>query len=568
MKKILLAGIFAICLQNVVPAQSRYAIVISEIMADPTPSAGLPAAEWIELYNRSTTVINLQGWRMGDASGQSGPLPNYNLLPGAYLLLCSSGNLPQMSTYGAAIGVSSFPSLDNDGDLLVLRNAAGQTMHAVRYSIDWYHNPVKQDGGWSLEMINTNEPCESNTNWTASTATQGGTPGRINAVTNNTSAATPPALLRSYSTDAQTINLVWNKPLDSMAAAIAARYQLNNGITVLQATAIPPLFDEVQLRLQQPLQAQTVYSVAVSAVSDCNGRIVAPNSAVPAGLAEELLPADCILNELLFNPRPDGDDYVEVFNNSKKIANAAHLFIANRNAAGALTTVKPLSATPWLLFPGSFLVVTADTASIQRQYHVKYPERVLPLPGLPSFPDDAGTVVLLNNNGQVLDEVTYRDDWHFPLLTDPEGVSLEKLDPSLPSAKADSWHSAATTAGYGTPGYTNSQAKQTIEASAIVTVDPPVISPDNDGHDDFARIHCTPGEAGYTAQVFIYDRAGRIVRRLVPLALAGNNNSWTWDGLGEQGEPLPAGIYIIYIQLVRPEGKKKISKTTIVLARR
>ena len=64
-------------------AQNRYDVVIDEVMADPTPQTGLPNNEWIELKNTTTAAINLLNWRIGDASGQSGPLPNLILQPDA-----------------------------------------------------------------------------------------------------------------------------------------------------------------------------------------------------------------------------------------------------------------------------------------------------------------------------------------------------------------------------------------------------------------------------------------------------------------------------------------------------
>ena len=39
---------------------------------------------------------------------------------------------------------------------------------------------------------------------------------------------------------------------------------------------------------------------------------------------------------------------------------------------------------------------------------------------MPSFGDDEGHVVLLNEAGRVIDQVHYQDDWHLPLITDPE----------------------------------------------------------------------------------------------------------------------------------------------------
>ena len=57
----------------------------------------------------------------------------------------------------------------------------------------------------------------------------------------------------------------------------------------------------------------------------------------------------------------------------------------------------------------------------------------------------------------MVDEVKYKDDWHFKLIDDAEGVSLERIDPDGTSQDETNWHSAASTAGYGTPTYKNSQ---------------------------------------------------------------------------------------------------------------
>src|SRR5688572_33486288 len=64
--------------------QNRYDVVIDEIMADQTPQIGLPSNEWIELKNISANPINLQNWRIGDATGQSGPMPNFILHPDSF----------------------------------------------------------------------------------------------------------------------------------------------------------------------------------------------------------------------------------------------------------------------------------------------------------------------------------------------------------------------------------------------------------------------------------------------------------------------------------------------------
>ena len=92
-------------------------MIINEIMADPSPVVGLPNAEWIELKNTSTSPVNLQGWRIADQTGVSGPMPAFILKPDSLIIICTSSAASLLSIYGPCITVSSFPSLDNDGDL-------------------------------------------------------------------------------------------------------------------------------------------------------------------------------------------------------------------------------------------------------------------------------------------------------------------------------------------------------------------------------------------------------------------------------------------------------------------
>ena len=125
-------------------AQNRYDVVIDEIMADPTPQVGLPNNEWLELKNTTTAPVNLQNWRIGDATGQSGPLPSFILQPDSFVIVCTGSAVAAMSAFGTTISVTSFPSLDNDGDQLFLKASNGKTIHAVSYSSTWYQNEVKK----------------------------------------------------------------------------------------------------------------------------------------------------------------------------------------------------------------------------------------------------------------------------------------------------------------------------------------------------------------------------------------------------------------------------------------
>lgn len=549
-------------------SQNRYDIVIDEIMADPSPQVGLPSNEWIELKNTTAAPVNLQNWRIGDAGGQSGPMPNFTLQPDSFVIVCTGSAVAAMSAFGTTISVTSFPSLDNDGDQLFLKAANGTTIHAVGYTSGWYQNELKKEGGWTLEMIDTKSPCAGISNWKASVHVTGGTPGKKNSVDAINNDATAPQLKRAYTTDNITIILVFDEPVDSLSGATVSNYSIDGGLTIISATTIPPLFNWVQLKVATALNINTVYTITALNVRDCKNNTIGSSNKARVGLPSDAATGEWIINEILFNPRSNAYDYIELYNNSNKIFDASKLYIANRNSSGVISSIKALSPLPYYIFPGDYIVETEDADNLALQYLVKNPENVLLISSPPSFPDDEGTVVALNFQGNVVDEVKYKDDWHFKLIDNAEGVSLERIDPDGTSQDETNWHSAASTAGYGTPTYKNSQYKLVQSINAAIEISPKVFSPDNDGRDDIATVQYAVTEPGYIANVTIFDAAGRPVRNLVRNGTLGLNGYWNWDGLDDKGLKLPVGTYIIFSEIFNLQGKKEKFKNTVVLARK
>ena len=537
-------------------------------MADQTPLIALPNNEWLELKNTTTAPINLQGWRIGDVTGLSGPMPNFILQPDSFVIVCTGSAVAAMSAFGTTISVTSFPSLDNDGDQLFLRAANGRTIHAVSYSSTWYQNVVKADGGWTLEMIDTKSPCTEMSNWKASIDVKGGTPGKKNSIDGITTDTEAPKLKSAYTTDNTTIILVFDEPVDSLKGATHANYSVDGGVALLSAATLAPLFNTVQLKTVASLAANTIYTVTVVNVTDCKNNTIGSNNKARFGLPVDAAAAELIINEILFNPRSNGFDFVEVYNRSNKIFDASNIYIANRNSSGVISSQKLLASSPCYIFPGDHFVVTENADNLAMNYLVQNPDNVLLLSPLPSYSDDEGDVLILNFQGNIVDEVKYKDDWHFKLIDDAEGVSLERIDPDGISQDENNWHSAASTAGYGTPTYKNSQYKSVQSINATIEIIPKVFSPDNDGRDDIATVQYKIDEPGYVANITIFDAAGRPVRNLVRNGTLGLTGYWNWDGLDNKGLKLPVGTYILFTEIFNLQGKKQKFKNTVVLARK
>ena len=545
----------------------QYDVIIDEVMADPNPSALLPPVEWIEIKNCSTQPINLQGWKITDEAAAGGLIPYCILQPDSFLILCSSSSAALLSIYGQTQGVSNFPSLNDEMDNLILSNGIGTIIHAINYSNDWYKNELKKNGGWSLEMIDTRMPCTGISNWKASAAIEGGTPAKKNAVAEINSDDSAPKLLSAYTLDSLHIVLVFDEPIEILRASEKMNYLISDGIGVpASAPAEKPTFNKVIITLDIPLQRNKVYTITVSNLTDCAGNLIGSRNAVKVGMNDVAASGDIVINEILFNPPVSGKDYVEIYNRSKRIVNLKQLFIANRNSTGVISSIVPFSTEDHLLFPQEYTVVTEDAGFVKKSFLAKNQDAVVEVSVMPSFNDDKGDVVVLNAAGEIIDEVKYQDDWHFELLNNTEGVALERINSFGISQSKDNWHSASSGAGFGTPTYKNSQSNAANGSGGEIKVSPEIVSPNNDGLDDYATISYQFKEPGYVMNITIYDAAGRAVSLVQQNALCGTSGSFKWAGLGDKSKKLAAGIYIVFTEIFTSKGLKKHFKNVLVVA--
>ena len=275
--------------------------------------------------------------------------------------------------------------------------------------------------------------------------------------------------------------------------------------------------------------------------------------------------AQLTINEILFNPVKDGFDYVEIYNRSDYNVNLDELLIANRNAANEIASVKNISKDPLTIKPGKFFVLTGNANWLKQHYKVPDSAIIVQLT-LPSFADDEGCVVLLRKpDSSIIDELTYSEDWHFKMITDPQGVALEKINYELPSQDKNNWTSASSSAGFGTPGYVNSQFRNNTLQDEEISVLPEIFTPDNDGQNDFASINIRTHEQGKIINAVVFDVRGRRVRYLLRNETLGADNRFNWDGYDDKDQLLPSGIYIIFMQVFDTKGSVTKYRKCVVL---
>lgn len=533
-------------------------IIINEILCDPNPSQGLPIAEYIEVYNRTDHLLELTGIQLN-----SGVFAEQVVLePDSFLIITDEDNTAAFISYNRVAYMASFPGLTDAGTTLTLKNNSGAVLDEVSYTSTWYRDNAKDDGGWSLELINPLDPCSDATNWRASVAAIGGTPGAVNSVLDTTEDTTPPQVLFVFPEPQESVTLLFNEPLSSDFFDLVWTV---NGTPISTATATLNNANPAELILYfGQMQSGVLYNFTLSGVKDCWGN-EATEISNRFALPEALAAGNILINEVLSNPYDGGRDFLEIYNNSTKNLSLKGCTLAD-GIVGLANTPDTIATRELMLYPGEYLVLTKNDGTLQQLYPNTRTERVWDVPGLADFSSTTEVVFLFGPNILVLDQLQFDADMQFPLLESSDGVSLERIAFNRPSSDRTNWHSASETSGFATPGFENSQSFNAGLSEDEFNVDREVFSPDNDGNQDVTTFSYKLDAPGYVGNLRIFDSEGRQVRYLMRNELLGREGGISWDGFTDDKQKCAIGIYVVYFEVFNTEGTTRKAKRTCVLA--
>jgi hypothetical protein len=557
-----------------IEAALEFDLLITEIMADPSPSAGLPDVEWFELHNRSAKIIDLASIQFADATGAPVAFPTYLLLPSAYVAVTAVVNVStlQAATLGQVLGLGISSSiLNNENDVLTLSNGNGNIVDRVAYNVAWHTIASKEDGGFSLERINVGLPCLGSENWQSCPATIGGTPAVQNASFSTAFDIEAPLLFKVFPESPGSILLTFTEGMDQNAVEDVAAYQFDPPLMIASAIQLPTDRALVRLSLSSPLQPSTVYTLSIkNTVLDCSGNELRWVDSVFFGLAEKPDIRDIVINEILFNPSTGGARYVEFFNRSQKIFDWSEFFLSS-DSDSTNSLVQVLQDR--LFLPGEYHVLTYDAAYVREHYSGIVKKNILQN-ALPSLDDNADNIkIYWTGGGQAVtvDSFYYTRNFHNGLLTtsEQEGVSLERIRVEGPTQSAANWTSASPikTGAPGTPTLPNGQALPGFEiVEDLISIPVARFSPDGDSYEDLLEIIYQLPKEGYAASLSIFDSDGNLVKTLVRQNLIGTSGVIHWDGSTDAGEGSKTrpGIHVLYFEVFSPDGDLRRVKKAIV----
>lgn len=523
-------------------------IIINEFFPDPSPVIGLPELEFVEIYNRSNKYIDLTGWKLGDAASD-GTVSGGFIGPNEYKILCATSSVAE---YAGSFAVTSFPSLNNSGDDIVLKSNDLTFIDKISYTDDWYLDAIKQDGGYTLELINPLDPCSDASNWIASNANAGGTPGLVNSVYDSTPDSQTPQLLSANAFAPNIVELTFSEGMDSASVANSVVSTVAQ-LTVSQLTVPTEFSKTATIIFNENIAASRVYTISLANVSDCWLNATTVNGEF--ALAELPVSGDLLINELLFDPATGGSDFIELYNNSEKVINLQDLVVSNFED-DSIANPHPL-LSGYFVFPGDYVVLTPDSIYLKNTFS-SYASGKCYQMTLPAMNNDSGSVFLMLNE-EIIDKVSYFEDWHFSLLDETENKTLERINPAGLSNDRNNWHTAAEAIGFGTPGLRNSQYQTTTTSGDFVSNEP-VFSPDNDGFQDVMLFNYNLEIPNMLGTVIIYDDQGRVVKELFKSELMAVSGTFSWDGINDQNIKSGIGIYLAVMESFDVNGTQRFVK--------
>jgi hypothetical protein len=426
-------------------------VVINEFYPIPDGESLIPNAEFIELFNLSEKFIEMKNWTFSDLTGTSSTFPSFVLEPGAFLILTNSGNASSFNSYGDAIDVGNFRSLNNGGDAIAITNANAVEIHSTSYS--------NATSGITIELINPNGPDYSENNYDLSTDPNGGTPGAVNSIFDDTPDTTPPTIVSISVVSSTELEVVFDEPLDETSAETSANYTIDGGITV----SLPQRSDSdnsiIQLIVSQLTSAQE-QTLTINNVTDLSGNAIAANSTMQFEYieTEEAAVGDIVINEFYATPNSGSAipavEFVELFNRSSKYIDlVGWTFSDNSSSSSPLTS--------YIIRPGEYVILAeTDNGDL-------FGNASLEVGNFPALNNGGDSIIIKNVSSIVIHEIGYTNS--------TSGITTELINPNGPDYSSRNYGLSTDPIG-GTPGTINSIFDDTPDTTPPTIVSITVVS--------------------------------------------------------------------------------------------
>ena len=380
-------------------------VIITEIMADPTPSQGLHASEWVEWTNRSERFVDLNQLRWRDEQGHSelAALEGWNgiLAPGERCIISSDPVTLAAGVRQAKVLTGG--GLADAGERIAVERADGTILDVVNYKSSWWQGAT---GGISIGLTKMGA-CGIASHWSPQNPASPGWGDELPE-------------------EEGTVNIAAFTPLDQ-----------ENGILQFDAALSPEHFGTMSW-------GNTENEVHLQVVDSIRARWV---GSIPSGIELRLQ-----VNGLRSCSSP--------WQRHPPILHVDS--VAQFPAAGDLAVTELAVRPPsgWPLHPAfvewtNISTSPLEISGVQLNEEVQSTRRLQPGESVVhsiDLPNATGQVLLQNHAGEVLDLFTYSNCWQPNRALEDEGWSWVRKDVFGPSRDFRNWQPSQAPLGCS-PGW-------------------------------------------------------------------------------------------------------------------
>lgn len=480
-------------------------LMISEIMADPYPQVSLANCDYVELYNASNHRISLEGLVL-EVDGKQYEIDGGTVLEQAFIVLTEE---ECESSFDDAHVLTGLTLPDLVGELQLLNND-------VLIS-DFVYDVASSSGGRSLERSDLNLDCSTNGNISFSKALVGGTPGRVNTITETD--------FKPY------VSIV---DVKESWLSLQANFASDSLFCEVNGQGFMIERDEGYRYFIEGLESQDLVQLHITGGGEC---IDALDTILEYALIrEDPIPLDLVVSKWMFDASADCDEFIEVYNNSQSYFDLSQFYIAfdddwfdGVQLIDHFTLIKPGQTIA--LSNGECLQPTMPT-------------------DLPTLSDGGEAFVLFHESNIVLDSVRFLVDDYTGLAEDFEEVVLHRNTPSDYAFGNHAWQPVFLSET------TLNEFYEFSPLSDFVSIEDKTIKVYSESLD--VRISLSE-EAWVT--MMVYDQTGKVVYDLLRNELILQEQHVYWNDFQE----LKEGIYILQVEALLANGERKNVKEVIVL---
>ncbi len=529
-------------------------IVISEVLADPHSES---KGEFVELYNAGNEPVDLEGWSLGDSRDVNDTITDFTgphdaglagtvLAPGAYALVVDPD---YEGVYNDRITAEGDPArlliltikedrtlgngLGNSTDLVFLKRDD--------VTVDQFAWTESAGGnGISWERPRYELPVDES-NRMPSTHPDGSTPGFRN------STAVDP--LPTPGPEEPTEPEEPTAPGDPEEPATPDRPEE-------PTQPEEPEEPEQPEEPAQPVEPVTPEEPEEPTTPEEPTEPEAPKEPVtpeepdepaqPEEPSEPMAPQDTgslldnvIINEIMFNPGPNGTEWIELHNRGSGTVNLAGSALRLEHLERAR-----LISTGSLSIEGQGYLVIAQDAVLFGETYPDFGGTVVEAEGgWERLRNSGARIWLMDAMGKPVHDAEYDE------ATNPDpGRSTELVNPDFDPPV---WGPSADANG-GTPGRRNALYVSRIPDGVSVHFSNNPFSPDGDNFEDVCLVTIDLPAPHGVLHAMVFDIQGRFLKTLIDQTTVASRHVFTWDGTDQHGRGLPAGPYILYVEQMLP----------------